>query len=99
MTSEYGNDAGLAGFLAGANTPKWITVTYAVIALTNFGERPVPSTRLAEILGRPVGEAEALARQRDGQARGPRTGSSPSTRSTPGRLPGVTSGSVTDGSA
>jgi alkylmercury lyase len=35
-----------------------------VIGLTNFGERPIPSTRLAEILGRPVGEAEALARQR-----------------------------------
>jgi alkylmercury lyase len=34
-----------------------------VIGLTNFGERPVPSTRLAEVLGRPVNEAEALARQ------------------------------------
>jgi len=33
------------------------------VALTNFGERLVQSARLAEILGRPVGEAEALARQ------------------------------------
>jgi len=31
--------------------------------LTNFGEHPVQSTRLAEVLGRSVGEAEALARQ------------------------------------
>jgi hypothetical protein len=29
-----------------------------VIGLTNFGEHPVPSTRLAEVLGRPVAEAE-----------------------------------------
>ncbi|MGH3302392.1 MAG: organomercurial lyase [Streptosporangiaceae bacterium] len=34
-----------------------------VIGLTNFGEHPVPSTRLAQVLGRPVDEAEALARQ------------------------------------
>ena len=46
-----------------AAEPLWITVTYAVIGLTNFGERPVPSARLAEVLGRPVSEAEALARQ------------------------------------
>ena len=38
-------------------------MTYAVIGLTNFGERPVESTRLAEVLDRPVNEAEALARQ------------------------------------
>jgi hypothetical protein len=38
-------------------------VTYAVVGLTNFGEHPVPSTRLAEVLGRPVSEAEALPRQ------------------------------------
>lgn len=43
--------------------PSWITVTYAVVGLTNFGERPVPSARLAEVLGRPVSEAEALARR------------------------------------
>jgi alkylmercury lyase len=34
-----------------------------VIGLTNFGERPVPSARLAEVLGRPVSEAEARARR------------------------------------
>jgi hypothetical protein len=60
---EHDNDAALADFRAGANTPEWITVTYAVIGLTNFGEHAVPGTRLAEVLGRPVGEAEALARQ------------------------------------
>jgi hypothetical protein len=70
MTSiEHGNDAGLAGFLAGYRAqagdagPVPVTVTYAVIGLTNFGERPVPSARLAEVLGRPAGEAEALARR------------------------------------
>src|SRR6266536_560741 len=35
----------------------------AVIGLTNFGEHPVQSTRLAEVLGRPVSKAEALARR------------------------------------
>jgi hypothetical protein len=34
----------------------------AVLVLTNFGERPVPSVRLAEVLGRPVSEAETRAR-------------------------------------
>ena len=64
MTSiENDNNATLADFTAGANTPEWVTVTYAVIGLTNFGEKPVPSTRLAKALGRPVAEAEALARQ------------------------------------
>jgi alkylmercury lyase len=68
MTSiEHGNDASLADLLAGrsgwANSSERVTVTYTVIGLTNFGEHPVPSTRLAEVLGRPVGEAEALARQ------------------------------------
>jgi alkylmercury lyase len=58
---KHGNDAGLAGFVAERDKP--ITVTYAVIGLTNFGEHPVQSTRLAEVLGRPVSEAEALARQ------------------------------------
>lgn len=41
----------------------WITVTYAVIGLTNFGEKPIPSARLAEVLGTTPSEAEALARQ------------------------------------
>ena len=58
MTSiRHDTDTGPAGF------SEKITVTYAVIGLTNFGEKPVPSTRLAEVLGRPVAEAEALARQ------------------------------------
>jgi alkylmercury lyase len=66
---EHDNGASLAGFLdgyrpgAGDADPVPVTVTYAVIGLTNFGERPVPSARLAEVLGRPVSEAEALARQ------------------------------------
>jgi Alkylmercury lyase len=68
MTSiEHDSDAGPADLLAGscgwANTFERVTVTYAVVGLTNFGEHPVPSTRLAEVLGRPVSEAEALARQ------------------------------------
>jgi hypothetical protein len=38
-----------------------VTVVEALIGLTNLGEHPVESTRLARALGRPVGEAEALA--------------------------------------
>src|SRR5262245_29231004 len=64
---EHNNDAGLAEFEAawrtGLEHNEWITVTYAVIGLTNFGERPVQSVRLAEVLGRYVTEAEALAQQ------------------------------------
>jgi hypothetical protein len=67
MTSiEHEHDASLADFLAKldwANTTEALTFGYAVIGLTNFGERLVLSTRLAEVLGRPVSEAEALARQ------------------------------------
>jgi alkylmercury lyase len=36
-------------------------VGVAVLVLTNFGERPVPSSRLAEVLGRPVSDVEARA--------------------------------------
>lgn len=36
---------------------------YAWIGLTNFGEHPVESRRVAELLGWPVGEVETLARQ------------------------------------
>jgi hypothetical protein len=61
----HDNDTGLADFTAGwrkaLEDREWITVTFAVIGLTNFGERPVQSTRLAEALGRSVNEAEALA--------------------------------------
>lgn len=64
---EHDGDAGLDGFTAGWHAilegTEWITVTYAVIGLTNFGEKPVPATRLGEVLGRSVSDAEALARQ------------------------------------
>lgn len=64
---ELKNDTSLADFLAGwskgLKESELIKVAYAVIGLTNYGERPVPSTRLAEALGRSVSEAEALARR------------------------------------
>lgn len=63
---EQNNDAGLADFMAGwheVEESEQVTVTGAVIGLTNFGERTVPSTRLAEVLRRSVSDAEALARQ------------------------------------
>jgi len=64
-TIEHGNDAGLADFLAGwdksLHNAEHLPVMFAVMGLTNFGEKPVPSLRLAEVLGRPVTEAEALA--------------------------------------
>ena len=66
MTSTgHNNDAGLAGFLAGwdkrLQENEQLPVGIAVLVLTNFGEKPVPSVRLAEVLGRPVSEAEARA--------------------------------------
>jgi alkylmercury lyase len=66
---ERNNDASPADVPAGCggidtdDADERVTVTCAVVGLTNFGEYPVPSTRLAEVLGRPVNEAEALARQ------------------------------------
>lgn len=58
-------DAGLAGFIAGwaerLQGSDVLAAGFAVMGLTNFGERPVSSARLAEILGRSVSEAEALA--------------------------------------
>ncbi len=62
----HDNDASLADFMAGwgkrllenEQLPVWM----AVLVLTNFGERPVSSVRLAEVLGRSVSEAEARAR-------------------------------------
>ncbi len=67
-TIEHGNDAGLDDFLAKwdltkPETVEWVRGGMAVIGLTNFGEHPVQSTRLAEVLGRPVSKAEALARR------------------------------------
>jgi alkylmercury lyase len=67
--TEHDNDASPADLTAGCcgidprDPDERVTVTCAVVGLTNFGERPVPSTRLAKVLGRPVTEAEALARQ------------------------------------
>ena len=67
---EHDNDAGLADFLAaygrintGDPDERLTGDCGLLIALTNFGERPIPSTRLAEVLGRPVRQAEALARR------------------------------------
>jgi alkylmercury lyase len=64
-TTEHDNDASLAGFVAGWDTRlrenEQLPVGVALLVLTNFGERPVPSARLAEVLGRPVSEAEARA--------------------------------------
>ncbi|HKF18864.1 MAG TPA: organomercurial lyase [Candidatus Dormibacteraeota bacterium] len=62
----HDNDASLADFMAGWKRHHQYSLMpegFAVIALTNFGERPLPSARLAEILGRPVSEAETVARQ------------------------------------
>lgn len=64
---EHDNDAGgLPDFIAAWGAVyknEQVVEGYAVIGLSNFGERPVPSTRLAEVLCRPVSEAEALARE------------------------------------
>ena len=64
--TKHDNDTSPAGFQAGCRPggdAGPFPVGLAVIGLTNFGERPVPSARLAEVLGRPVSEAEALARR------------------------------------
>ena len=66
MTSiGHGNDASLAGFMAGWDKRfqenEQLPVSVAVIALTNWGERPVPSAHLAEALGLSVSEVEARA--------------------------------------
>lgn len=61
------DDAGLADFRAGnaalLGDSEPVTVAFGVIRLTSWGEKPVPSRRLAEVLGRSVSEAGALARQ------------------------------------
>jgi len=68
---EQNNTADLADFLAGWST-KWGTrsqgsaggiVAFAVVGLTNYGEHPVQSSRLAQTLGRSVSETEVLAQQ------------------------------------
>jgi alkylmercury lyase len=61
---ETDSGASLAGFLAGWDRQLHElvpTVGFAVMGLTNFGEHPVSSTRLAEVLGITVSKAEALA--------------------------------------
>jgi hypothetical protein len=64
--SRHGNDASLVGFMAGwdrrLQENEQLPVGFAVLVLTKFGETPVRSTRLAEVLARPVSEAEAWAR-------------------------------------
>ena len=68
-TIEHGTDAGLADFLAKldwASTSEPFSFGWAVIGLTNFGERPVEITRLAEVLDMPVNEAEELMRRLGG---------------------------------
>lgn len=61
----HDNDASLAFFLEGhgrINTGEieYMTSSFALIGLTNFGERPVPLIHLAEVLRQPVSEAKAL---------------------------------------
>jgi hypothetical protein len=70
-TSNAGhdNDASLADFLArwSKNLQAYVLPEgFAVIGLTNYGESPVPSTRLAEVLGRSVSEAETLVARHRG---------------------------------
>jgi alkylmercury lyase len=68
-TIEHGADASLADFLAKldwASTSEPFTFGWAVIGLTNFGERPLEIARLAEVLGMPVNEAEELMRRLGG---------------------------------
>jgi len=62
---ESVNDASLPIFLAGhgrINTGEieYMTPSFALIGLTNFGERAVSLTRLAEVLRLPVSDAKAL---------------------------------------
>jgi len=64
-TVEHANDTSLADFIAGwskrLQDSEVLAAGFAVMGLTNFGERPVSSARLAEVLGRSACEAESLA--------------------------------------
>lgn len=65
---EHDGHAELTDFLAGygmINTGEveYLMQSFAVIGLTNFGERPVSLTRWEEVMGRPLSEAQALAQQ------------------------------------
>jgi hypothetical protein len=69
MTStEHDNNADPASFMAAweAEIDRQLLARHGwvVLGLTNFGERPVTTTRLAGVLGIPVSDADALARQR-----------------------------------
>ena len=62
MTStEHDNDASPADLTAGccgidpSGPDERVTVTCAVVGLTNFGERPLEITRPAEVLDRRLG--------------------------------------------
>lgn len=101
-TIAHDTDASLADFMA-----RWSRILrdyvmpegFALIALTNYGERPVPSPRLAEVVGRPVSEIETLARQLGWPPRKSGMGSSPSIPNARSWPPGAGSRSVTAGSA
>jgi hypothetical protein len=66
-TTWHDDDAGLAGFMAAweAEIERQLRARHGwvVLGLTNFGERLVSTTRLAQVLGLAVSEAEAQARQ------------------------------------
>jgi hypothetical protein len=64
MSTIEHDDASLADFLAGWSRQlheRLPVAPLAVIGLTNFGEHPVQSTRLAEVLGRPVSSRSVTA--------------------------------------
>src|SRR5260370_41247148 len=63
---ENVNASGTADFMARWNqilqeNELLVTVGFAVIGLTNFGERPTPTARLAQVLGLSVSQAEKFA--------------------------------------
>ena len=64
---ENVNASGTADFMAGWNqllqeNELLMTVGFAVIGLTNFGERPIPIANLAKVLGLSVSKAEKFAK-------------------------------------
>ncbi len=63
---ENVNASGTADFMAGWNqilqeNELLMTVGFGVIGLTNFGERPMSTARLAQVLGLSVSQAEKFA--------------------------------------
>lgn len=60
--------SGTADFMAGwsqllQENELLMTAGFAVIGLTNFGERPIPTAHLAQVLGLSVSQAEKFAEQ------------------------------------